>query len=33
VLLDEYRTPECEVTHWMPLPNPPATTQPKTIKE
>lgn len=20
VLLDEYRTPECEVTHWMPLP-------------
>ncbi len=23
VLLDEYRTPECEVTHWMELPNAP----------
>lgn len=23
VLLDEYREPECEVTHWMPVPNIP----------
>lgn len=23
VLLDEYRVPECEVTHWMYLPEPP----------
>lgn len=23
VLLDEYRVPECEVTHWLPLPKPP----------
>lgn len=23
VLLDEYRVPECEVTHWRPLPTPP----------
>lgn len=23
VLLDECRTPECEVTHWMPMPPPP----------
>lgn len=23
VLLDEYRVPECEVTHWMPMPDRP----------
>lgn len=23
VLLDEYRNPECEVTHWRPLPDKP----------
>lgn len=28
VLLDEYRKPECEVTHWMPLPPIPKNIKP-----
>lgn len=34
VLLDEYRVPECEVTHWMELPQfPLSSLQPTTKKE
>lgn len=29
VLLDEYREPECEVTHWMPMPKIPKEYQPQ----
>jgi hypothetical protein len=28
VLLDEYRVPDCRVTHWMPLPDLPSPPQP-----
>lgn len=33
VLLDEYRTPECEVTHWMKLPPIPAEYECKELPE
>lgn len=33
VLLDEYRVPDCEVTHWMPLPGLPEGREPHVIPD